>query len=393
MISVEEAISLIQENLPDFGDIFVSGDVLSGEITSEDLKADRDYPPFHRVMMDGIAINYNLWKEGKREFPINGICPAGEPAKTLSDSAAALEVMTGAPLPHGANLVIPYEHIQINDGIALITIELDRRPMDNVHLKSSDTREGEIVLKNRSELNGPNWGIAVSMGHSEVKTKRRPSVNIISTGDELVEIKDTPLVHQIRRSNAYALKASLIQHGYTEIELSHLQDDPEIIGKHFLENSKRFDLMLYSGGVSKGKFDYLPSVWKKMGVREIFHGVSQRPGKPLWFGTHHESRTIIIGLPGNPVSSLVCLHRYLLSKKKIYVSLTKEIIFKNDLTYFVPAKLESSTDGKLHAHPLPVQNSGEFTGLAESDGFIELPKDKTVFCVGETYLFHPWRRM
>ncbi len=393
MISVEEAIQLIRENLPDFGDSFVSADSLSREIITEDIKSDRAYPPFNRVMMDGIAVNFNIWKEGKRDFRIIGISPAGAPAKTLTDPSCAFEVMTGAPLPEGADLVIPYEHLKISDGIATVTLEQSRNPMENVHLFGSDTKDSEVVLTAGSEMNGPNWGIAVSMGKTKIKFQRKPSVNIISTGDELVEINKFPLPHQIRRSNAYALKASLLQHGFTEIELSHLSDNPEEIRKHFSDNSKRFDLMIYSGGVSKGKFDYLPSVWKESGVKEIFHGVSQRPGKPLWFGVHKESNTVILGLPGNPVSSLVCLHRYFLNTRKIYAVLTKEIIFKNGLTYFVPAKIESSPDGKLLAHPLPVQNSGEFTGLAESEGFIELPKDKTVFAAGEVYPFYPWGKM
>lgn len=393
MISVEEAIHLIRENYPDFGDSFVSHDSLSQEVITEDIQADRSYPPFHRVMMDGIAVNYNIWKEGKRDFPIKGIAPAGEAKKTLTDPSCAFEVMTGAPLPEGTDLVIPYEHLKITDGIATITLDQDRRSMENVHLFGSDTKAYDVVLKSGSEMNGPHWGIAASVGKTRIRSKKKPSVNIISTGDELVDLDKTPESHQIRRSNAYALKASLLQHGYSDIELSHLPDNQEAIRKHFIENSERFDLMIYSGGVSKGKFDYLPTVWKESGVREIFHGVSQRPGKPLWFGVHEKTKTIILGLPGNPVSSLVCLHRYLLNTKKIYAVLTKEIIFKNNLTYFVPARLESSADGKLLAHPLPVQNSGEFTGLAGSDGFIELPKEKSTFSAGEVYLFYPWGKM
>jgi molybdopterin molybdotransferase len=301
--------------------------------------------------------------------------------------------MTGAPLPEGTDLVIPYEHLKISDAVAVIVAEQERRPMENVHLFGSDTKASAIVLKAGTEMNGPAWGIAASMGKLKIKTKKRPSVNIISTGDELVGIDELPLPHQIRRSNAYALKASLMEHGYREIELSHLDDQVEAIRKHFEENSRRFDLMIYSGGVSKGKFDFLPSVWKESGVKEIFHGVSQRPGKPLWFGVHEKTNTAVIGLPGNPVSSLVCLHRYLLSAKPVYAVLSKEIIFKNNLTYFVPAKLESSPDGRLLAHPLPVQNSGEFTGLAGSDGFLELPKDQQVFSAGEVFLFHSWGKM
>lgn len=393
MISVEEATKLIRERLPDFGETSVSFEELCALVITEDIKADREYPPSHRVMMDGIAVNYNVWREGKRDFRLIGICPAGEPAKVLTDPSSALEVMTGAPLPEGADLVIPYEHLKISEQIARITEELSRKPMDNVHLKGSDIRAGDVVIRAGREMHGPHWGIAASMGRTTIPVRRTPLINIISTGDELVEISDSPLPHQLRRSNAYALKASLLQHGFNSIELSHLNDDEEEIRKHFLDQSKNFDLMIYSGGVSRGKFDYLPTVWKGSGVKEIFHGVSQRPGKPLWFGIHEETKTAVLGLPGNPVSSLVCLHRYLLNERIIFAVLTKEITFKNDLTYFVPVRLESSPDGRLLAHPLSVKNSGEFTGLAESDGFIELPREKTTFRAGEVYRLYPWRKM
>jgi molybdopterin molybdotransferase len=393
MISVEDALKLIQENLPDFGDTCVTADTLLPGTLAEDIFSDRDYPPFDRVMMDGIAVNYNVWKEGKTSFRLEGIAPAGEPQKKLLNPDSALEVMTGAPLPENTTLVIPYEHITMTDGVAVIHVIQDRSPMENVHLSGSDTKCAERVLKSGEKLNGPAWGIAASVGKKNLRMKKNPSVLIISTGDELVDIEDSPLPHQIRRSNAYALRASLLQNDFSEVALSHLKDDELEIKKHLETHLGKFQLLIYSGGVSKGKFDYLPSVWKSLGVKEIFHGVSQRPGKPLWFGKHEKSGTVILGLPGNPVSSLVCLHRYLLSHKKIHTVLTEEIRFKNHLTYFVPAKLESSSDGRLLAHPMPIQNSGEFTGLAGSDGFIELARDKAVFSKGEVCLFHPWRKI
>lgn len=385
MISVESAIHLIKKHMPDFGE--------SPDVLMEDLIADRDYPPFDRVMMDGIAVNFNVFSEGKRDFKIAGVCPAGEPEATLSDFSNCFEVMTGAPLPHGADLVIPYEHIEMKDGMATVTTELTRTHLENVHLKGSDAKKGDLILKRGETLNGPHWGIATSLGYSNPSIKCGPKINIISTGDELVAVDETPLDHQIRRSNAYALKASLKAFGYDDVELSHLPDKEAQIEKHYRENAAKFDLMIYSGGVSKGKFDYLPETWKKLGVQEIFHGISQRPGKPLWFGIDEKNKTTVFGLPGNPVSSLVSLHRYFLSRKEIYAELTEEIIFKKDMTYFVPVKLHFKKNGTLSAEPLKIKNSGEFSALAGSDGFIELPKEQSVFAKGTCYLFHPWRNL
>jgi len=393
MISVEQAVCLIRANLLDFGTEETSVKKLDSNITAQSILADRDYPPFHRVMMDGIAVMFNIYQEGKREFRVDGICPAGEPQKILSDLSSCLEVMTGVPLPQGTDLVIPYEHVKIENGVAYVIKEEIRSHMENVHLKGSDAKNGDVILASGEQFHGPHWGIAASVGAINITVKKKPKINIISTGDELVEVHAKPLEHQIRRSNAYALKASLMLFGYEEIELSHLPDDVEAIENHYLKAKDNFDMMIYSGGVSQGKFDYLPSTWKKLGVKEIFHGIAQRPGKPLWFGVHDESKTVVIGLPGNPVSGLVCLHRYFLDHNEIYAELMEKIIFKKDLTYFVPVKIQYTREGKIKALPLKMKNSGEFSALAGSDGFMELPRDQSVFNSGKSYLFHPWRPM
>ncbi len=393
MITVENALAIIQKHLPSLKTTEVSIHDLGPGLTQEDLKADRDYPSINRVMMDGIALSWEVFKTGQKDFQIEGVCAAGDFEQKLENQTNCLEVMTGAPLPLGTDLVIPYEHIRLQNGLATITLELDRPRFDNVHLKASDARVGDVILKAGETLSGPNWGIAASLGFQKIKIKKNPRINIISTGDELVPVDETPLPHQLRRSNAYALKASLVLFGHKDITLSHLPDEVGAIKEHYKLMSKKADILIYSGGVSKGKFDYLPATWKELGVEELFHGVSQRPGKPLWFGVDHSSDTTILGLPGNPVSGLVCLHRYFLGEKKIYAKLGKEIFFKKDLTYFVPVKLEYSKDASLKAWPLELKNSGDFSGLAGSDGFIELPKEKSHLKEDEVFRFYPWRPM
>jgi molybdopterin molybdotransferase len=296
--------------------------------------------------------------------------------------------MTGAPLPQNADLVIQYEHLEIKDGSATIIVEQPRSAFDSIHLMGSDCRQGDVVLEKDLVWNGPHVGIAASMGQMTENTSLK--IMIISTGDELVE--SDPLPHQIRRSNAYALKASLELYGYKDIELAHLNDDPLLVASHYQENSPKFDVLIYSGGVSKGKFDYLPNVWADMRVTKHFHEVSQRPGKPLWFGTDKKLKTTVIGLPGNPVSSLVCLHRYFLKGKEISVKLAEDFSFNKPLTFFVPSKLEFK-NGEVWAYPLKIKNSGEFTALAGSDGFVELPAEKNLFHAGEAFPFYAWRTL
>lgn len=383
LLTVEEALSQINKHMPLWTGF--------GELTAEPLIADRDYPPFNRVMMDGIALCHQTFINGQRKFPIVGVVAAGTPQKELTNPLACWEVMTGAPMPLGADLVIPYEQVTVAEGFAHITGEQERALMEHVHCQGVDFRQGMSVLNAGAILNGPHRGIAASLGYSSPRMNKKPRINIISTGDELVEIDKTPLAHQIRRSNAHALAASLKLYGYCDVILSHLADNKEDIAGHYLDHVRHFDLMIYSGGVSMGKFDYLPGMWKSLGATECFHGVSQKPGKPLWFGIDEKNQTAILGLPGNPVSSLVCLHKYLLSRKEIHAQLAEDLSFRNNLTRFIPARLEFSKSGILIAHPINIKNSGEFAALADSDGFVELAKDQTLFKKDETCIFHPWR--
>ena len=140
-----------------------------------------------------------------------------------------------------------------------------------------------------------------------------------------------------------------------------------------------------------GKFDFLPEVWKENGVEKIFHKVSQKPGKPLWFGVDRDAKTEVFGLPGNPISSLICLHKYFLDSQPIRVRLAEDVNFKKNLTYFLPASLKQDENATLTACPCKMQNSGQFGVLASSDGFVELPATKDLFLAGEVYNFYKWR--
>jgi molybdopterin molybdotransferase len=393
MISVTEAHSIIQKNLPIWGKETATLEGLASLTTSEALLADRDYPPFNRATMDGICVTWEGYENGRREFEVSGICAAGTPIQKLTDNEKCFEIMTGAPLPEGAGLVIPYEDLKIENKIAKVIVDQKRIYFENIHHQGSDCKKNSVVLEAGRKLKGPHWGIATSFGYDKIQCEKLPSIKIISTGDEIVEVASPTLPHQIRRSNAYALRASLLQHGYGNVDLDHLVDDIDVIRKNYLENAGKYDVLIYIGGVSKGKFDYLPQVWNEMGVKKHFHEVSQRPGKPLWFGTDEKNKTIIWGLPGNPISCLVCLHRYFLKSRVMYARLTGEVVFEKNLTYFLPVKITFDQDGIMLAAPLKTKNSGEFVTLAESDGFVELPLEKSIFKVGESFRFYPWGRL
>lgn len=391
MIRVEEAESLVQAALPWGREARLPLGLAAGLTLAEPLVADRDYPPFHRATMDGIAVSWEAYAAGKRDFKVLGTIPAGSPETSLPDPAGAFEIMTGAATPANADLVIPYEQIKIESGHARVLEDRARPRFENVHLRGSDCLKGAEIVPAGLMLNGPRAGIAASFGYAELNVRQAPRILIVATGDELVPVEEAPLAHQIRLSNGHALKNSLAAHGFTNVELNHVRDEPALLREHFEHARRNYDVLIYSGAVSMGKFDYLPELWAKAGVKKLFHGVSQRPGKPLWFGRDEAHGATVVGLPGNPISSLVCLHRYFLSRDPVYAVLGEEIRFDKPLTYFLPVSVRSTSAGVLSAAPLAVKNSGEFAGLALSDGFLELPRDESVFPAGRAYRYFSWR--
>ncbi|WP_273566487.1 molybdopterin molybdotransferase MoeA [Maribacter halichondriae] len=355
-------------------------------------------PPFDRITMDGIAIDFSTFGKGQRAFKIEAIAPAGTPQKTLENPQNCIEVMTGAIMPNGVDTVIRYEDLQIENGLA--TIHLDSlNHKQNVHFKGMDIAQGTCIVAKGKQLSSAEINIAAAVGKAELKIVQIPKAVIISTGDELVPVSETPQLHQIRRSNIYGIKNSLNEWGL-EADLEHLPDDKEKMLVIISQLLKDYELLVFTGGVSKGKYDYLPDVLEELKVKKHFHKIQQRPGKPFWFGTSvHNNK--IFALPGNPVSSFVCIYMYLqfwlkkslnLEPETLYVELKKDVQFNPDLVYFLEAALESRADGTLVADPIAGNGSGDFANLVKTDGFLILPQNKNQFFANEVYPFVPYRR-
>jgi len=226
-----------------------------------------------------------------------------------------------------------------------------------------------------------------------------PKIAVSATGDELVEVDAGVAPHQIRRSNDHALRAALIAAGYPRVERFHLRDVRHEVEHLLWHVVAEYDVVLISGGVSKGKFDFLPAALDAQRVKKIFHGVAQRPGKPFWFGTSAR-RTPIFAMPGNPVSAYTCLHRYVLPALSLasgetprpvrMVSLSASVPRSTTLTLFVPVRLASGPCAELLATPDPTNTSGDFAGLVGTDGFVELPPQPSPAAAGTVVRFWPW---
>jgi molybdopterin molybdotransferase len=221
---------------------------------------------------------------------------------------------------------------------------------------------------------------------------------IVSTGDEVIEVHKTPNPFQIRRSNNYTIKTVLEQH-HIEPEMMHLPDDPKIIIDQLRLCLHNFDVIILTGGVSMGKFDYVPKALEALSVQPVFYKVQQRPGKPYWFGSYQQQR-MVFAFPGNPVSTFLCLHRYFLPwlyatiqtsfKHKAYALLNEDVQFQPELQYFLQVKLFISEQGLLTATPVAGNGSGDFSNLLNADAFMELPKEKNLFKKDEPYPIWPF---
>lgn len=391
MIDVKDALEIITNHLGSFGTENVPLSNSIGRILKEEWRTDRALPPYNRVTMDGIAILYDDFAKGQRTYGIEGVAAAGDPQKEKKKNGFCHEVMTGAILPKGLDTIIRYEDLTIENEEA--TVNLDQINKDqNVHFKGSDRSLGELVAKENTIISSAEIGLGASIGKSVVKVAKFPSAIVISTGNELVDIDQNPLAHQIRKSNIYRISTVLNSLGISCDE-AHLDDVKEVIKERMQEYLSKYDIVLLSGGVSKGKFDFLPSVLDELGAEKLFHKIAQRPGKPFWFG--RRNNCTIFAFPGNPVSSFICMHRYFIEwlghslgspiRKTLFASLTDDVHFKPDLTYFLEVKISSSMSGQLLATPQKGNGSGDLANLVEADAIIELPRGKNTYSKGEVH--------
>lgn len=395
MISVSEATAIILSHSIETGQQEIPIQEACGRILREEVFADRDFPPFDRVAMDGIAINFESWMKGVRQFPVEDIQAAGQQPKRLTQAESCMEVMTGAMLPLGTDTVIRYEDLEIKDRKAILMIKEVQRG-DNLHRQAQDAKRSDLLLNPGIKISPAEIALMASVGKKKIAVSSFPKTAIISTGDELVPVDLIPLPYQIRRSNSYALQASLLELGCVADQY-HIPDQPEMLETEVRKILAHYELIIFSGGVSKGKFDFVPQTLERNGIQKRFHQVSQKPGKPLWFGT--SSRHVVFALPGNPVSTYMCFYRYIkpwLMKslgghlERNTAVLAEDFLFKPHLTYFLQVNVQNEK-GQLLAHPKAGGGSGDFANLKDVHGFIELPAESSEFKAGQAFEYYSFR--
>lgn len=400
MVTVEQAEKLILAEAKGFGEEAIHFEDALGRALAEAIKADRDLPPFNRVTMDGIAVSYAAIEQGVESFKIKAIQAAGENPIDIDQPGECIEIMTGAALPGSLDTIIPYEHVDIKDRVATITTPGVKKGQ-NLHLKGADKRQGDNIAAKQQLVTPAVISVTASVGKTQLLVKKLPRVIVISSGDELVNVNEQPSPIQIRKSNSYTIKAVLRQYNL-DADLLHIPDDPEITKDKLNYCIANYDVILMTGGISMGKFDYIPKALDEIGVKTIFHKVSQRPGKPFWFGKHNNG-VLVFAFPGNPVATFMCLHRYFLpwlnvsqglqEKQSIYALLGQDFTFRPDLQYFLQVKLRFSDTGQIIAEAIEGNGSGDFANLADTDAFIELPKGRDEFKEGEAFRIWPFKQL
>ena len=389
MISVAQALQTVLNSTQGFGVEEVPFLKSVGKVLKEDIVADRDFPPFNRVSMDGIAINHRFFENGIIDFNVEGIQAAGAEQKTMTIDSNCMEVMTGAVLPINTDTVIRYEDVQIKNGIASINLKILELGK-NIHPKGKDRIQGDLLIEKNTIISAAEIGVIATVGKATVKVAKTPKVIIVSTGDELVEVNENPLAHQIRRSNAFTL-VSLLKKLGIKAKTSHIADDKEVLQQKIANYLKKYDVLIFSGAVSKGKFDFLPAVLAELKVEKLFHRITQRPGKPFWYGVKNNKP--VFAFPGNPISTFVnCLAYFYpwyyksvgIKVKEEMAILGEDVSFKPSLTYFLQVKLENKF-GHLVAFPITGNGSGDLASLIKTDAFIQLPNDRVEFKKGEVF--------
>ena len=399
MTDVAAAEALILAHMPRFPARQEPLGACTGRVLAEDIETERDQPPFHRVTMDGIAIAFRDFAAGVRSFTVLGTQGAGAEPFVATAPAQCVEVMTGSALPRGTDTVVPVERVQRSGTAAIVAADAAVRAEQFVHRRGSDRSAGSVVLRAGMRLGPPEMAVLAGAGRTTALVADLPRVAVISTGDELVEAGKPIGPQQIRSTNDRAIEASLTQHQLGLVTRARLRDDAKALAVAIDRLDTELDVLVLSGGISMGKFDFVPSVLAELGAKLVLHKVEQRPGRPMWFGLSARGKPIF-ALPGNPVSTLVCATRYVLpalrhasglpASRPEQVQITAPIEALPAMALFTPVTVSSSEHGTLLADPRPTNTSGDFVALAGTDGFVELGARRGSYAAGTVVRLFRW---
>lgn len=393
MISVDEALTTVLDAVRPLGVERVALLRALGRVLAQEVHSPRDIPGFDNSAMDGYAVrSADIVGAGAHHpvlLAVTETIPAGTMPTREVQAGQAARTMTGAPIARGADTIVPVE--QTRGGGDRVEILAPAPPNAFVRPRGEDLKQGELAMTPGKLLGAADLGMLASLNRAMVGVYRRPRVAIVATGDELVDVDEAPSGAQVVNSSAYALWGAIREAGGEASILRVARDTPAEVEERLTE-AMAFDVILTTGGVSVGQFDHVKTVLDELGMKTLFHGVAQKPGRPLKFGTLRDRP--VFGLPGNPVSTLVCFYLYArpallkmsgrgeLSLPRITVRCATDIKLAKGLTEFVRVKVERR-DHEYFAMPTGNQGSGIFSSVARADGLLIGPAEVNQLRAGD----------
>jgi molybdopterin molybdotransferase len=368
----------------------------AGLVLAEDLRADRDFPPFARSTRDGFAVRAADTVNASARLQVIGEIRAGatvSASEVRVNAGEAVEIMTGAPVPQGANAVVMVEYAE--RGGEVVTVRRSVNAGENVVAAGSEARAGDVMVARGTRVNHAIVAVAAAVGRAEVAAHQRPRVAILATGDELVDINLRPGPNEIRNSNSYSLAAQVQAAGGDAWILPVARDEADELAL-LLRKGMEADLLLITGGVSMGKYDLVEQVLASFETKFFFTGALIQPGKPVVFGEMKDGAdaTPFFGLPGNPVSTMVTFQLFVRPVLDalagaapqplpfVQAALKQELTTKTGLTRFLPAKLAGTVE-RPEVELIRWQGSGDLMAASRANCYIVVPPDKEQFRAGE----------
>jgi molybdenum cofactor synthesis domain-containing protein len=381
MIPVSEAIGIVVEKAEPLGVERVPLDEAAGRVLAEDVRADTDLPPFDRAQMDGYAVRSEDLRETPARLRVAGEAAAGSGWRGTVRAGEAVRIMTGAPLPAGADSVQQVEVTRELEGGALVEIDRATEPGQFYAPRASEITAGERVLEAGEVVNAARAAVLASFGYAEVPVGRRPRVAVLATGTELVAVGEKPGEDQIRDSNSYSLAAYARLAGAVVERLPFAGDDPEQLRREIAEAAERADVLVLSGGVSMGRYDFTKAALVALGAEVFFERVALRPGKPTVFA-RLPGGALVFGLPGNPVSVSVTFNLFARTALRRMQGarepapaeetavLSRAAKGAAGRASYLPAALKTDDAGRLLAEPLKWGGSSDFVAFARADALV-----------------------
>lgn len=395
MRSVEDAIELVLEHAGRQPAVSVPLDQSLGLTLASDVQSDIDSPPFDKALMDGFAVRSEDLIQGKGTFAVVETLAAGAVSSTSLSKGAAARIMTGAPMPAGSDSVVMVERSTPGGPDRVQLDDPGFRRGQNVMLRATELTRDQLVLRAGDFLSPASLGLLATVGVSKPLVRGRVSISIISTGDEIVPVDSIPGPSQIRNSNESTLIALAQRHGAIPRPLGIVADRPDDLDAA-IAKGLRSDILVLSGGVSMGERDFVPDALKRHGVVEIFHKVELKPGKPVWFGRHEQG--LVFGLPGNPVSVLVCFELFVATALRArlgrsrpqpqfrWARLASDFAYPTGRVTYHPALVDEDEAGAV-IKPLPWSGSPDLKALSHANALIVIPVNRQTFAEGTKLRF------